>query len=194
MAATNSGGLGNWRIKKLVLYGQCKGLNDKSLTHLKNLAELEELHTDQIQVSDDALKDLTVLKNLRALSFFHVSFGSKTFTGVGLGHFRELPKLERLTIAGTPFNDRGMEALGKLTQLKEVGTWHTGQTAAGMDYLKGLKNLTRLHLGQRLYNGKPSLTDDAVSVLTELKALETLQLDEARLSGAALTKLKSGRS
>jgi len=179
------------QLKKLVLYGQCKGLNDKTLAHLTGLAELEELHTDQIQVSDDALKQLTALKNLRALSFFHVSFGSKTFTGAGLAHFKDLHKLERLTIAGTPFDDKGMEALGQLTQLKEVGTWHTAQTAAGMAHLKELKNLTKLHLGQRLYDGKPSLTDDTLAVLTELKSLETLQLDEARLSGAALAKLKA---
>jgi hypothetical protein len=178
------------QLKKLVLYGQCKALNDKTLAHLTGLAELEELHTDQIQVSDDGLKQLTALKNLRALSFFHVSFGSKTFTGAGLAYFKDLPKLERLTIAGTPFDDKGMEALGQLTQLKEVGTWHTGQTAAGMARLKELKNLAKLHLGQRLYDGKPSLTDETMAVLTELKALETLQLDEARLSGAALTKLK----
>jgi hypothetical protein len=178
-------------LKKLVVYGGCKGLNDKTLAHLTGLATLEELHTDQIQVSDDGLKQLTALKELRALSFFHVSFGSKTFTGTGLAHVKELSKLERLTIAGTPFNDQGMEALGQLTQLKEVGTWHTGQTAAGMDHLKGLKNLTRLHMGQRLYDGKPSLTDETMAVLTELKSLESLQLDEARLTGAALAKLKA---
>ena len=73
-------------------------------------------------------------------------------------------QLERLTIAGKPFNDEGMEALGKLTQLKEVGTWHTGQTARGMAHLKELKNLTRLHRGQRLYDGKPSLTDDTMAL------------------------------
>lgn len=177
-------------LKKLVLYGHCKGLTDKTLAHLTGLAELEELHTDQIQVTDDGLKQLTALKNLRALSFFHVSFGRKQFTGKGLAYFADLPKLERLTIAGTPFNDEGMEALGQLTQLKEVGTWHTGQTAAGMDHLKNLKNLTKLHLGQRLYDGKPSLTDETVAVLAELKALESLQLDEARLTRDALARLK----
>ena len=63
-------------------------------------------------------------------------------------------------------------------------------TDTGLKELKELKNLAKLHLGQRLYDGKPSLTDETMAVLTELKALETLQLDEARLSGAALTKLK----
>jgi hypothetical protein len=84
-----------------------------------------------------------------------------------------------------------MEALGMLTQLKEFGTWHTAQTADGMAHLKKLKNLSRLHLGQRLYDGKPCLTDETIGILTELKSLETLLLDEARLSGAALTKLKA---
>lgn len=178
-------------LKKLTLYGSCKGLNDKTLALLAPLSELEELHTDAIQVSDDGLKQLTALKSLKSLAFFHISFGSKNFNGTGLAHFKDLPHLERLTIAGTPFNDEGMEALGKLTQLKEFGTWHTGQTAAGMAHLKELKNLTKLHMGQRLYDGKPSLTDDTMPILAELKTLESLQLDEARLSRDALAKLKA---
>src|SRR5271166_369472 len=47
-------------------------------------------------------------------------------------------------------------------------------------------NLRRLALRSR--PRRPA--DDTMAVLIELKSLETLQLDEARLSGTALAKLK----
>lgn len=183
-------------LRKLTLYGSCKGLTDDTLPLLAKLTDLEELNTDGIQVTDDGLKALSTLPNLRGLSFFHPSWGSKDFVGIGVAHFAALPKLERLTIAGSPFNDEGMAAVGKLTQLTSFSTWHTFQTEAGNQHLLQLTKLKSLRLGQRLrkYDGKPnppSLSDETLDVLARLKSLETLGLDEARLSYAALAKLKA---
>jgi hypothetical protein len=183
-------------LKKLTMYGSCKGLTDETLPLLAKLTELEELNTDGIQVTDDGLKALATLPNLRGLSFFHPSWGSKEFVGKGVAHFATLPKLERLTIAGSPFNDEGMAAVGKLIQLTSFSTWHTFQTEAGNQHLLQLTKLKALRLGQRLrkYDGKPnppSLSDATLDVLAQMKSLETLGLDEARLSHAALLKLKA---
>lgn len=183
-------------LKKLTLYGSCKGLTDETLPLLAKLTDLEELNTDGIQVTDDGLKVLATLPNLRGMSFFHPSWGSKEFVGKGVVHFAALPKLERLTIAGSPFNDEGMAAVGKLTQLTSFSTWHTFQTEAGNQHLLQLTKLKSLRLGQRLrsYSSKPnppSLSDETLKVLAQLKSLETLGLDEARLSHAALAKLKA---
>ena len=186
----------NTTLKKLTLYGSCKGLNDETLPLLTNLTELEELSTDGILVTDDGLAPLAKLTSLKALSFFHPSWGSKEFVGRGVAHFEKLPKLERLTIAGSPFNDEGMAAVGRLTQLTSFSTWHTFQTEAGNEHLLKLTNLKSLRLGQRLrkYDGKPnppSLSDATLDVVSQLKSLETLGLDEAKLSRAALAKLKA---
>jgi hypothetical protein len=183
-------------LKKLTMYGSCKGLTDETLPLLAKLTDLEELNTDGIQVNDDGLKGLATLPNLRGMSFFHPSWGSKDFVGKGVVHFAALPKLERLTIAGSPFNDEGMAAVGKLTQLTSFSTWHTFQTEAGNQHLLQLTKLKSLRLGQRLrkYDGKPnppSLSDETLDVLSQMKSLETLGLDEARLSYAALAKLKA---
>lgn len=183
-------------VKRLTLYGSCKGLNDDTLPLLKKLTNLEELSTDGIQVTDAGLKPLGEMPSLQRMSFFHPSWGSKEFIGAGVAHFASLPKLERLTIAGSPFNDDGMAAVAKLTQLKAFHTWHTFQTEAGNKHLLALTNLKSLRLGQRLrkYDGKPSppsLSDETFDVIAQLKTLETLELDEARLSRAALAKLKA---
>ena len=182
-------------LKSLTLYGQCKGLTDETLPHLSGLTKLEELGTDGIQVSDAGLAKLTALTSLRSLSFFHPSFGMKGFDGSGFAALKALPNLERLTIAGTPFDDKGMAAIAEIKQLHDFRTWHTYQTQAGNEWLVKLPELKSLWLGQRLrrYDGGSnavSLDAATFDVLTKLKTLESLTLDEARLSLAALLRLK----
>jgi len=182
-------------LRSLTLYGQCKGLTDETLPHLCGLSRLEELGTDGIQVSDAGLAGLTALTSLKSLSFFHPSFGMKGFNGSGFAALKALPGLERLTIAGTPFNDQGMAAVAEIQQLRDFRTWHTFQTQAGNGALTDLPRLRSLWLGQRLrrYDGgsnAASLDDSTLETLALLKGLETLTLDEARLSLPALLRLK----
>lgn len=183
-------------LKSLVLYGQCKGLNDQTLGRLGHLKNLEELATDGMQVSDQGLEHLTALIKLRSLSLFHPSFGMKGFDGSGFAALKVMPALQQLTIAGTPFDDRGMAAIAEIKQLRDFRTWHTYQTQAGNSALLKLPNLRSLWLGQRLrrYDGgsnAPSLTDATFDVLTQLKSLESLTLDEARLSKSSLQRLQA---
>jgi hypothetical protein len=172
-------------LKQLDLNG---GLTDDRLAQLTGLAELEYLQTNLAQVSDDGLKPLARLKSLRNLKFFHPG---KAFSGAGLAHLAELPHLERLTVAGSlAFNDDGMAAVARLSRLQEFRMWHAGPTQEGIKHLKALKNLKALHLGQRLTYKLPACpTDETLAVLAELKSLETLQLEEARLSLTALRQL-----
>lgn len=163
-------------------------LTDERLAQLTGLTELEYLQTNLMQVTDDGLKPLAQLKTLRNVKFFHPG---KAFSGVGLTHLAGLPHLERLTVAGSlSFGDEGMTAVGKLTRLKEFRTWHAGQTVKGMRQLAELKNLQNLYLGQRLtYQPPACLSDETLAIVAELKTLESLQLEEARLTLAALGQL-----
>ncbi len=186
-------------LRGLTLYGQCKGLTDDTLRHLASLSALEELGTDGIQVTDEGLAGFAALPNLRSLSFFHPSFGMKGFDGSGYATLKSLAKLEKLTIAGTPFNDAGMAAVAQIKQLRDFRTWHTYQTQAGNKHLLELPHLRSLWLGQRLrrYDGNPnaaSLDDSTFDVLSQLGTLETLILDEARVSLAALSRLQALKS
>src|SRR6185437_7054112 len=85
----------------------------------------------------------------------------------------------------------GLAAVAKLTGLKEFRTWHAGGTDEGVKKLKALTNLKSLFLGQRLTYKQPACpTDKTIGILVEMKSLESLQLDEARLTFAALRQLK----
>lgn len=149
-----------------------------------------------MQFSDDGLWQLTLLTNLKQIKFFHTSLRRKDFTGRGFAQFASMKNLRRLTVAGCPFNDEGMAAVGKLTQLENFRTWHTYQTEAGNESLKSLTNLKSLYLGQRLrhYGGESnahSLTDRTLDIVAQLKSLDTLTLSEQRFSADALAKLKA---
>ena len=165
------------------------GLGDAHLPLLAGLAELDTVQTNLALITDDGVKGFAAFKSLKILKFFHPS---KAFTGTGLAALSEMASLERLTVAGSlAFADDGMAAVGKLTRLKEFRTWHAGQTLEGVKKLKGLPNLKNLTLGQRLaYKPPTTVADDTLEVLAELKSLETLQIEEARLKVESLIKLK----
>ena len=181
-------------LKGMTLYGKCHGLDDKTVVHLLSLKELESLGTDGAQFTDDGLKQLTGFQQLKSASFFHTSFGIKGFTGVGFGHLKGCPKLERLTVAGISMSDDGFAAIATITQLKDFSTWHTYQTEAGNAHIASMPNLQSLKLGQRLPGGgrkAPSLSDASIPTLAKMKSLETLRIGEARFTIEALGGLKT---
>lgn len=182
------------QLKSLTLYNKCGGLNDSTIQHLTGLGELEFLGTDGIKVTDEGLKAVAKLKNLRTASFFHTSFGMKGFTGVGFGYLKDCPKLEKLTVAGISMGDDGFAAIATITQLKDFSTWHTYQTEAGNAEIAKLSNLKNLKIGQRLPRPgakAPSLSDASIPTLTSIKSLEVLRIGEAHFTPAALKALKS---
>lgn len=180
-------------IKDLTISG--KTITDETLALLTGLTEIERLSSDGIQLTDAGYQHFTAFQKLKSLSFFHPAFRSEKFTGSGLAQLKALPKLERLTFAGSTAGDAAMEAIGQLTQLKEFRTWHTAQTQAGNAHLLKLTNLTGLRIGQRLPSwGKDSpISFDAstMTTLAQIKTLESLELTEARLSAKIIPHLKA---
>jgi len=177
------------RLSHLKTLSLSNCLNDERLSQLTGLAKLEYLQTNLAQVTDDGIKPLAQLKNLKKLKFFHPG---KSFSGAGLVHLTSLTNLESLTVAGSlAFNNDGMAAVAKLSGLKEFRTWHAGPTNEGVKNLKELKSLKSLYLGQRLTYKPPACpTDETIAILADFKSLESLQLDEARLTFTALQQLK----
>ena len=179
-------------IKDLTISG--KTITDDTLALLTGLTELERLSSDGIQLTDDGWKHFAKFQKLKSLAFFHPAFRSEKFTGSGLAYLKTLPNLERLTFAGSTAGDAAMEAIGQLTQLKEFRTWHTAQTQAGNAPLARLP-LTSLRIGQRLPEwGKDtpvSFDESTMTVIAQIKTLESLELTEARLSAKIIPQLKS---
>jgi hypothetical protein len=178
-------------IKDLTISG--KTITDSTLALLTGLTELERFSSDGIQLTDAGFRHFAAFQKLKSISFFHPAFRSKEFTGSGLAALKALPKLERLTFAGSTAGDAAMEAIGQITQLKEFRTWHTAQTQAGNAHLLKLTGLTGLRIGQRLPEwGKDSpvsFDESTLETISQLKALESLELTEARLRAKIIPQL-----
>ena len=180
-------------LKNLSISG--KPITDDTLALLTGLVELEQLSTDGIQLTDAGYKHFAAFQKLKSLAFFHPAFRSKNFTGSGLAFLKALPKLERLTFAGSTAGDVAMDAIGQPTQIKEFRTWHTAQTQAGNANLVKLTNLKALRIGQRLPEwGKDtpiSFDESTMAVIEQIKSLESLELTEARLSTKIIPQLQA---
>jgi hypothetical protein len=165
------------------------GFTEKSLPLLTSVSQLEAFTTNGFQFSDESVKEFAKFKKLRTLTFFHPG---KQFTGTGLSQLAELPHLERLSVGGSfTFSDDGMVAVSKLKRLRELRVWHVGNTNEGVRHLKNLPALESLTLGQRLtQKGDACPNDETIVLLADLKSLKSLELQEARLSFAALVRLK----
>ena len=137
------------RLRHLKMLSFSNGLNDARLTQLANLAALEYLQTNLAQITDDGVKPLAKLKNLKNLKFFHPG---KSFSGAGLcivGH------AESRTGSPSPArcNSKRRRHGGGCedNEAQGVCTWRCGcSTNEGVKKLKELKNLKSLYLGQRL--------------------------------------------
>ncbi len=185
-------------LKKLTIDG--KSLTDETLPLLAGLTNLEEFSTNQSQLTDEGYRHFAPLVNLRVLSLWHPSWNNPGFTGSGLSHLQALPRLERLTFAGSTAGDTALEAVGQLKQLREFHTWHTRQTQAGNQHLTALPQLRALRIGQRLPAGgkapPPSFDAATIRTISTIRSLERLELFEGVFAAgdlqplAALTSLR----
>ena len=177
------------RLESLKSLSFGAGLDDAALKILAGMPSLESFTTNGATLSDEGAAALALFPSLRNLTFFHPG---KAFQGTGLSALAALPNFESFSVGGsTTFSDPGMTAVAGLPHLKALRVWHTGGTIEGVKTWRALKELKSLLLGQSLPMKPPALLDDnTVAVLAEFSSLESLTLQEARLSLAALARLK----
>jgi hypothetical protein len=170
-----------------------KGISDETLARVAALDPVVLSLDGASAITDDCCQYLAKMKSLRRISMGHML--QKEFTGRNLSMLKDLPSLEALTLAGAATGATAMEAIGHLTQLKELGNWHTRHSDPLNPYLLNLTNLKSLYLGRNSarLNGKnvAALNDSTFDTLAQLKSLEKLSISECRLSYAALEKLKA---
>jgi hypothetical protein len=176
------------RLGHLKTFSCGPGFDDAVFSALNGAPELEAFSANGLDASDEGLRALGACKKLKSIALFHPG---KKFHGPGLAALAGLPALERLTVAGsTEFGDDGLAAVAQLKHLREFRVWHSSVTAEGLKQLQALPEIRGLTIGQRLANTPPAaLTDAAVVALAGCSSLESLSLQEARLTLPALTQL-----
>lgn len=168
-------------------------VNDDNLKLLAGLTGLQSLSGNGCSFGDDGFRTVAGFTKLKNLALFHHARSNPAFTGAGLAHLATLPEFDSLTLAGANVGDPALLAIAKLPRLTGLRLWHNTETAEGLKALSTMTSLKKLTVGQRLAGRPPkpaSLSDASLPSLAQIQGLEELSLQEARLGGEALMRLK----
>jgi Leucine-rich repeat (LRR) protein len=150
-----------------------------TLPHLNHLAMVAAANVD-----DDDLRYIGQCNNLRRLNL-----SSLPISGEGIKHICGLEQLTDLELFDTLLDDEGIQHLSRMKGLRKLDIGATPITDAGMAILKRLP-LTQLSIGGR-WNVPygPTITDDALRSIAQIKTLRTLNLSFANVTDAGVKHL-----
>ncbi len=189
-------------------------LNDQPLTgaglrHLTTLPHLNWLELGGSTIRDDVMAALADCQSLR-----HLLLHNTQVTDEGLGQIDGLVNLELLHLQGGPFTDAGIAHLGRLKNLKKLSLFGSNLSDESLEHVSHFDSLQDLWIRSAIHANGPSprftaagyahlarmkhlrllcLEDvdinPAVPSLCEMTWLETLFLDESKLSQQSLRQL-----
>lgn len=145
----------------------------------RHVNDLSGLRLSNTSVTDESLKHITVVTNLRRLYLSETQI-----TDEGLKQIAVLTDLRRLDVSETRITDDGLVHLMKLGQLTHLYLRGTPITSAGLVHLQPMQGLTSLNLRQT------SVDDTAMMHIVRLKNLKHVYLDKDKFSDEARAKLK----
>jgi len=167
---------GVWKVtdadlKKLVVFGELRRLDltdarlmtDDALKDLTSLKQLRELTVGRTPVSDAGLKHVAAFGQLRGLGLEETEV-----TDAGVRDITGLTQLVYLNLGGTRITDAALRELAPLTQLRVLCLYETAVTDDGM---KELLHFPRL---EKLLIAGTEVTDAGLKELGPLKQLKTV--------------------
>jgi hypothetical protein len=166
-------------LRKLNLGRLCE-VDDRYLAAIGGLDQLEELILDETNVTDDGLRHLSGLRQLKTLSLFAANRVSDS----GLEHLKALDRLEVLDLSEAEASDGCGEALAQLRTLRRLNLAHT---AVGDAVLQHLQHLTRL---KYLNLSGTKVTSQGLKHLAQLLELKELYLAGTSVDDAGLDHLR----
>ena len=104
--------------------------------------QLAVLNLARTKVTDDGLKSVEGLTNLRKLHLENTKIGDE-----GLTHLKSLSNLEYLNLYATQVTDDGLKNLEGLKNLKSLYLWQTKVTPEGVEALKKALPLCEINTG-----------------------------------------------
>ena len=189
-------------------------VNDSFLVTIKNkYPKITRLALVYVPISDDGLKNVSHLQELRDIELFglsgeanggltsdkaleniktlqkmeKLSFGQASITDKGIGYLKGWTELRELHIMVSPVSDESLKTIAKLPKLEKLSLSDTNVTANGMVHLSKMTNLTYLRA-----RGFP--TNDSLRSLSKLEKMEELSLEESLVTDEGLVHLKGLKS
>jgi Leucine-rich repeat (LRR) protein len=156
-------------------------ISDREFAHVARCVNLERLFIGQpARLSDDALKSLENLRNLRSLELY-----GPVVSDAGLAHISRLTNLEELRLDGNDrIGDKSLETLRGLKNLRKLYFYKAGITDAGFAAIQDLTQLAELTLGVS------AIGDKAMETVGRFKNLQTLDLQHTKVTDAGMEHLR----
>ena len=133
---------------------------------LRTLREIEQqlvwLNLSYTSVTDDQMKALSELRNLRVLNL-----NNTTISDAGLSHISTLGELRSLSVVGTKLTDASIETLTNLKKLTNLFLYQTGISDAGLHKLMQEHEQMKIDTGNYMLEKLP--TDTIVYKQTSLR-------------------------
>jgi len=136
----------------------------------------------QSSLTDSDLKVLATFVGLARLKHL-ILHDQAAITDIGLGHLKDLTRLEVLNLRGSQVTDAGLVHLGAMPQLISLDLSNTQITDAGLSRLSGYGQLRGLILDDT------QITDAGLVHLKEMTELTDLQIINTRVTDAGLRYL-----
>lgn len=121
------------KLKSLSLYNV--EVDDASFGELKTLVKLEELNLGLTRITDEGLKTIENMPNLRVLELTRCGFIDEELTDGCIPSLMRLEKLERLSISGK-ITDDGLRLIAKAPKLKSLSILYTDIYGDGLAALE----------------------------------------------------------
>src|SRR5262249_6562709 len=122
-------------------------ITDAGFAHIANCKRVEKLAASSfhpLQVTDDGLKALKGLANLRVLDL-----GSQRFTDAGMAHLSGLTSLEELWLDfARQVGDGTLQSVSNMKKLRVLRFYGAPISDAGIAKIKNLTELEDLQLGR----------------------------------------------
>jgi hypothetical protein len=184
--ATDEGlwNLAGLRDLEVLFVWDAKQITDAGVGHLAGLHKLKDLHFSNGQLGDASLAVFGRLPVLR-----HLSLQGNSFSDDGLKHLAGLKQLRSLWVGMNrrPFTDAGTRHLAGLTALEQLDLQGARLGDATVAALKNLKQLRTLLLDGA--GRGSSITDASVEHLLGMTKLQQLGVQNTRLTEQGIRRL-----
>ena len=178
------------------------------LRQLQGMSSLVILDLSRASLTSEDLSRLPEFPKLIDLRLNGTQVSDTTLVSI----LKKYPRLDRLELENTDVTDKGVAALGILTELTAVNLDGTKLTDRGLVVLASLPLLSELHVGRTRISDRgliplehcpkleslsltgTSVTNEAIAILCRFPNLEELNLDYTQVSDEGLERLPEIRT
>ena len=198
------------KLKTLAAFGDTSvspgesPINDHWLAQLAELTSIEELSlTSRRHFTDDGLKHLSAMRNIRDLNLYDTRVGDaglahlqdltnlrsvvlgETKVKNGLEHLKKAAKLEGLWLNRSHVTDESLRSMRHFPALQTLNLEATNISDDGIAHLQNLKHLEILWLADT------ELTDQSCKHFANLTSLTVLDLNDTKVGNAGIKQLRA---